>query len=981
MNDTPAPPDTDSSSTRHLVVVLFIDLSDSTRLSTTMEAETYATMLDEVRVAFSCAVKARGGTVNQFQGDGLQALFGHPLPGEHDGRRAAEAALEVHAAVRALRERYRDNGARGLSVHTGIHGGLTLARAGDNVAGLVELFGAAPGIAKHLSDIAEADEILASDETLGPVSHLFETASPRSVMLKGREAPLPVRRIVAPSARRTRFEAHSQRGLVACIGRTRELAALQSRLEQAAAGRSVFVLLRGPAGMGKTRLVEEFLARSVSAGIGALRGHCDGEVTAQPLQPLLQMLRGSLGISRDALPEAIQQAVDDALATVSGEAAAVRETLLHLLSVVQPPTKPLSAGHTLEAMRCVLASPTDRTPRLWFIDDWHWADDATRQLVHAISYDTPGLMVLAAVRSGDRDDLDQADADLIELAPLDAHDSLATVRELLPAANPFVAEGIVRQAGGNPLFIEELCHFATTADSDDLVQPVQGGPAWLQTLIAARVARLPPVRRQLLEMAAIIGATVPVTLLQRLTDCTGDHPDVRALAASDLLFPAEEPGFLRFKHGITRDVVYQGIGLQMRRDAHRRAAAALAPDADPAAQLLACEALAYHFSGSGEAERAAHYLAMAGDKAMAASSIDRAKAQYRSALAQLDRLPPSPERYLQWRSVMRRMGMASVFDPTCAELALFQRAIALAGEYGDAAGLAYAHYWLAYAHYALGGIPMALHHGKAALTGAEACADARLHLQVRMLLGQSFAAAGAAREAAAQLIEATSPLLRPGANGPGARPAPALAYALACCAGALADLGRDDEAEAQFRLALDSMPGPGHEVEASVLLMRSNARLGVQRWDEAAADAADAQRVAERVRSLYLLAMARALGAWADWGRSRDASALDMLARSTDWLLARDKRLFISLNHGRLAEAYGELGRQTEARREAAAALRRWRQQDPLGAAAALRALARLRPATAPRRLGWADRIASGCGCLREQRANAACRAALGLGG
>lgn len=979
MNASSAPSDPDSGRARHLVVVLFIDLSDSTRLSATMEAETYATMLDEVRLAFRNAVAARGGTVNQYQGDGLQALFGHPRPGEDDGRHAVEAALEVHAAVRALRERYRGDGAGALSVHTGIHAGMALARLGDNVAGLVELFGAAPGIAKHLSDIAEADEILVSDETLGPQGHLFETAAARSVLLKGREAPLPVRRILARSSLRTRFEAHSQRGLIPYVGRARELAGLHRRLAQAAAGRSVFVLLRGPAGLGKTRLAEEFLARAGAAGARVLRGYCDGEVSAQALQPLLQMLRGSLGLGPDATPAAVLQAVDAAGRRFGERADALRETLLHLLSAAPPAASPPSAASIFAALRRVLAADAERTPRLWFIDDWHWADDATRQLVHALADDATGLMVLVAARAGGPDDMHPDVADVVELAPLDLGESLATVRELLPAADPFVAEAIVRQAGGNPLFIEELCHFVATAADVDPAQPVQGGPAWLQTLIASRVARLPPAQRQLLETAAILGATVPCTLLERLTGRAGDDPDLRALAAQDLLFPADEPGLLRFKHGITRDVVYHGIGLQVRRDTHRRAAAALAPEGDAGAQMLSCEALAYHCSGSADPVRAAHFMAMAGDKAMAASSIDRAKAQYRSALQQLDRLPPAPERYLQWRSVVRRMGLASVFDPTRAELALFRRAITLAAEHADASGMAYAHYWLAYAHYALGEIAPALQHGQAALAQAEGCADTRLHTQVRMLLGQALVAAGQAAAGAARLAEALAPLLRAGAPGSGARPMPAMAYSLACLACALADQGLDDEAEARFSLALASMPGPGHEVEGSVLLLRANARLGQQRWDEAAADAAAAQRVAERVRSLYLLAMGRALAAWADWQRTRDPRALETLAQSTDWLLARDKRLFVSLNHGRLAEALAGLGRIEAARRQAAAALRRTRQQDPLGAAAALRALARLDPPLAARRLAWADRVAAARGCVREQQANAACRAELGL--
>ena len=145
------------------LAILFVDLSHSTHLSSVMEAEIYAELMHDMRQACRAAVEAHQGTINQFQGDGLQALFGYPRASEDDGLRAAEAALEMHTRVRALRAKYAAHGGADLSVHSGLHAGKVFAWPGDEIAGRLDLSGPAPGVAKHLSDIAGEDELLAAD--------------------------------------------------------------------------------------------------------------------------------------------------------------------------------------------------------------------------------------------------------------------------------------------------------------------------------------------------------------------------------------------------------------------------------------------------------------------------------------------------------------------------------------------------------------------------------------------------------------------------------------------------------------------------------------------------------------------------------------------------------------------------------------------------------------------------------------------------
>ena len=982
----PAP--LESEPRRHLAI-LFTDLSDSTRLSALMEAEVYAELLDDVRLAFKTVVEQHRGTINQFQGDGLQALFGFPQATEHDGRRATEAALDMHQRVLALRAKYSAHGAPGLSVHSGIHAGLTLARQGDDVAGRFELYGSAPGLAKHLSDIAEADQVLVSKETLGPGSHLFLTSEHRLVTLKGRAEPLAVCRVLARTTLRTRFEAHAQRGLAPFIGRRAEVAWLEEVLACVVAGQPRFVAISGPAGVGKSRLAEQFLRLAAASNGLVSRGDCGSDLSTEPLQPFLQMLRSRFHLAPGTTTAAAAELIDRGLAEIDPALRVHRGEVLRALSIPAASEAGTEAGtearrpapqQTIAALCSLYAALARAGPLVVFIDDWQWADDATRQVVYAIR-ELAGLplLLLVATRPLEIGDLQLTAADVVQLEPFTDAEADATISELLPGVDPFVAGEIRRYCGGNPLFLEELCHCAVGARAAQELVP--GGSAWLETLIESRIARMPREQGEILSAAAVIGNVVPAWQLRGLTGFDDRHALVRGLADHDLLFPATSGDSLRFKHGITRDVVYGAIGLHKRRAMHQRMATLIRGRIEPGAEAEACESLAYHYAGAAEYTEAARYAEMAGDKAMATSSIDRARAQYRAALGMLDRLPPSPSRYQTWRSIVRRLGLASVFDPSRGDLEIFDRAVAHARAQADEAGRAYAEYWLAYMNFALGESRTAVDHCQLALQAAAGLGDERLVAQVRTLLGQALAAAGDYR-GALELLDLDAKIRRDKRTG--TRLIPGVAYSIACKASILGDQGRFSEAHAVFAEALDALPGPGHEVEGSVLCWRSSVYLWQGRWEAARLDALAAQRVAERVKSLYLFAMSRGLGAYAGWNLEPGPRSLRDMAESASWLESRDKNLFVSLSHGWLAEAMAAEGRPAEARGYAARALRRVRKCDRIGAAMASRAMARLAAGrgdwpAANRHLGMAATVAHTRGSAHEAACNELCRAQVAL--
>jgi tetratricopeptide (TPR) repeat protein len=354
------------------------------------------------------------------------------------------------------------------------------------------------------------------------------------------------------------------------------------------------------------------------------------------------------------------------------------------------------------------------------------------------------------------------------------------------------------------------------------------------------------------------------------------------------------------------------------------------------------EALAYHYAAAGVPAEAARYAELAGDKALAATALDRARTQYSAALAALDQLTPlSGEDQLRWCAVAQKLGMACVFDPLglADGVALFERGVALARQSGNLEAIARAEYWLGYICYAKGLAREATLHCEASLDLSIRIGDERLAAQVRATLGQVLTSA-CDYERALGLLDTAIDSKRKQSR-PGSSVAVGSAYALACKGCLLGDQGLFAQAESCFQEALALLGGSPHQVASSVRGWIAAVYMWQGRWEEALRVAGESVRIAEQVRSRQLLAMNQALGGYSSWILTRRPEALQAVRDATSWIEAHNGAFLTSLNYGWLVDGAVDLGRNDEVRRHAARLFMRARQRDRIGEAMGCRALAR----------------------------------------
>lgn len=947
----PSAPNNVETDQRAHVTLMFSDVCGYTAFSEQADPEEVGVLRRLLQTLATPIVRRHGGVITQCYGDSIVAVFGLPIPNEDDPRRAVEATLEFHEAVRASSAQHSLANFE-LRMHSGVHTGVVLARIGDTLHGRYDITGDAINTAARIASAAGRDEVLVSHETLSGLEAFFTTEPAVELTLKGKHAPVRVHRVTGRSGIRTRFEARVRRGLTPFVGRTAALEQLMRSFRESSLGSGRMTFVTGSAGIGKTRLLEEFRERATDAGAIVLTGSCDSYGDTTALEPFLQVMRQLFGIQ---LNMSAKDASSAAYAKLEGFGIQDQaDVFLRLLSLPATDPRPGKALATFRALIRLRDAVCQRGPLVLLLDDWQWADLVSERVLSRMARSIAHRPMCLVVGARESEPLRQKlgiEATVLELPPFNPEESREVV-DVLRASDLDVGSSAAlhERSGGNPLYLEELCQ--SLRDNGRAAHALEPDniPSTLHGLIQARMARLSYRQTQMLQRASVIGIESPKALLIR-PGAKKAEDDLAALVDEGLIYPVAERDALRFKHGITREVVYSSVLMSDRKKIHHEIASALARQVAIEETVEQSEALSFHYRGSGDHERAATYAEKAGDKAAASSFVEVARLHYESALASLDHVTLDVQAKQRWLRICAKWSAQCTYAPWRFQLAALARADAYALDIGDNSARAHNNHMRAWFHYVFGDYAESIRYCEDAFALAEQVNDQKLIVQLWNSLGQAHGVSGQYDEALRCLnhgiqqkrARSSDPntLSTEATAKPARRPPPILyAHSLTTRAMVYAYRGAFAEADDDMGEALSIITGTGHAMEPSVLSHYGIILVRKGNWEAALDVARKCRRLAERLNSNFVFGLASALANYSQWRLNRSDDMLAELRRAVDWLEYREFGLYISFLHGCLAEAFSESGDVATARSYAQRAIQRSDSGDPQGDIAGYRVMA-----------------------------------------
>jgi len=649
---------------RKQVTVLFADLKGSMELLADRDPEDARKLLDPVLELMMEAVHRYEGTVNQVMGDGIMALFGAPVAHEDHAVRACYAALRMQDSVKKkYAEAVRRSHADVVKIRVGLNSGEVVVRAiGSDLHMDYTAVGQTTHLAARMEQLADPGAIMITPDTLALVEGYVEVKSRGPVPVKGLAGALEVYEVTGAGSARTRLQASTRRGLTRFVGRDAELEQLRRAQQLAGTGHGQVAAIVAEAGVGKSRLVHEFIHSHHMQKWLVLEGASVSYGKATSYLPVIDLLKGYFKIQdRDDLRE-IREKVTGKLLTLDEALKPILPALLALLDVpvAAAAWRNLDPGQrrqqTLDAVKRLLLRETREQPLLLIFEDLHWIDGETQALLDGLVESLGSARLLLLVNYRPEYPPPWSSKTYYSQVRLDAllAESAGELLDALLGEDPGLVplkQLLVRR--GNPFFLEETVR--TLVETKALVgergryrltQPVQTiqVPPTVQVMLAARIDRLAPEDKRLLQVASVVGKDVPFALLQAIAELPDetlrrglDHLQAAEFLHETGLYPDLEHSF---KHALTHDVTYSGLLQERRRELHARIVDAIETlHRDRLGGEI--EQLAHHALRGELPEKAVHYLRQAGLKAATRSALPDARAWFEQALGVLEALPES----------------------------------------------------------------------------------------------------------------------------------------------------------------------------------------------------------------------------------------------------------------------------------------------------------------------------------------------------
>jgi class 3 adenylate cyclase/tetratricopeptide (TPR) repeat protein len=641
---------------RKQVTVLFVDIVGSTSQSENLDPkEAHALMGRAIEIMVD-EVHRYEGTVNQFLGDGVMALFGAPIAHEDHARRAVQAALAIQRALQPLDEELRSKGRSGLQVRQGLNTGLVVVGSiGTDLRMDYTAVGDTTNVAARLQHAAKPGSILISGRTRRLIEGYFELRSLGAMDLKGKAEKVVGFEVLSAQSTRTRIDIEADRGFTPLVGRDKEIQTLVEAFEKSKSGAGQVVLLVGEAGIGKSRLLMEFRRR-----IGDEVTWCEGRALSfgrsMAFHPLIDMLRRLYRIEETDSEADVIEHVEHAVLALGDDLKPALPYLRHLLGIdpgsaaaVAAMDPQLRRVEIFDALRRYFLRAAQTRPQVMVFEDLHWIDQATEEFLRSFLDSVPAARVLMLLTY--RPDYDyplgQRSYQTVQsLRPLSIEES-ARMGDALLGDQSVPAELralIYRKSEGNPFFVEEVVKSiqesrALEHKGDQTVLAKSFSdllvPDRVQDAIMARIDRLGEEPKRVLQLASVVGREFTSRLIDRLADLHGGtEAMMRELKAKELIYEKSlfpELAYM-FKHALTQEVAYSSLLIKRRGDLHRLVALAIE---DLYADRLGehFEVLAYHFSKAEDWDKTLEYLLKSATKAVKAFGLREALRLYEEALA------------------------------------------------------------------------------------------------------------------------------------------------------------------------------------------------------------------------------------------------------------------------------------------------------------------------------------------------------------
>jgi class 3 adenylate cyclase/tetratricopeptide (TPR) repeat protein len=895
---------------RKQVTVLFADLKGSMELLADRDPEEARKLLDPVLERMMEAVHRYEGTVNQVMGDGIMALFGAPLAHEDHAVRACYAALRMQESVKRYATEVRRSHAAVIKIRVGLNSGEVVVRAiGSDLHMDYTAVGQTTHLGARMEQIADPGAIVITPATLALAEGFVEVKSLGPVPVKGLADAVEVYEVTEAGPARTRLQAVARRGLTQFVGRDAELEQLRRAQQLAEDGHGQVVAVVGEAGVGKSRLLYEFAHSHRLQRWLALESASVSHGKATSFLPVIDLLKGYFKIQHRDSAREIREKVTGKLA-ILGEA--LKPTLPALLALLDLPVDD-PAGQSLEpadrrqrtfdAVKRLLLREAQEQPLLLIIEDLHRIDADTQALLDALveSLGSACLLLLVNYRPeyqhawGSKSSYSQMRLDTLTAAStgelLDAllgHDpSLVPLKQLLiKRGNPFVLEETVQTLAETKALAGERGRYR-------LMQPVQAiqVPPTVQAMLAARIDRLPPDDKRLLQVAAVVGKDVPFALLKAVADLPDEalRGQLSHLQAAEFLY---ETGLYpeleySFKHALTHDVTYGGLLQETRRELHARIVEAIeALHRDRLGGEV--ERLAHHALRGERQEKAVDYARQAGLKAAARSAPQDARVWFEQALGVLDALPESQATLeqafdirLELRPVMQQLGDGRQM------LERLREAEALAERLNDDRRRGRVCALATNDHSRLGELDEALAAGARALEIAARLGDARLRILTTSYLAQTHYYRGEYERAVELATDNLAALPAEWIYDYFGSSAPASVYDRACLVRSLAELGRFAEAATYEAEAIQIAESTQHAFTiAAAHWAASTLRLRKGEWTKARSLIEHQLAVVRAGSVVFLLPFVLASSAWV-LGQLGEASEALSRCRESEQLLER----------------------------------------------------------------------------------------------